>query len=471
MYDDTPLGARFARLHAAARAMPEVPVTLRLLRLRTLDRLLRDNSEAFIDAVRQDFGHRSPAETRLLELFPSYAAIRHAQKGVHGWMRPRRVGVSVWFQPAGAEIRHQPLGAVGIVVPWNYPLFLAVAPLVGALAAGNRVMIKMSEYTPATSALFARLIAKAFDPDEVTVVEGDAGVGQAFVQLPFDHLLFTGATSVGREVMRAAATNLTPLTLELGGKSPAVVGPGADLEHAAERIIVGKLLNAGQTCVAPDYVLLPAGQEDAFIAAARRVVAACYPALATTPDYTTIASERHFTRLAGLLEEARSLGAELVELAPGVAPDPSSRRLPPYAVLGGSEAMRLMHDEIFGPLLPIVPYAPEAGIDAAIDYINARPRPLALYVFEDDRRRVERVLARTVSGGVTVNDTLLHVAQDGLPFGGVGPSGMGRYHGFAGFAALSAQKSVFRQSRFSGIGLFKPPYGGLFERLMRILLR
>ncbi len=471
MDQESSLLVRFERMRDAARAMPEVPAKLRQQRLRALDRLLRSNAGALMEAVSRDFGHRSPSETRLLELFPCYAAIRHALCHVHGWMRPRRVGVDLWFQPARAEVRCQPLGVVGIVVPWNYPLFLAVAPLVGALAAGNRAMLKLSEYTPATSALFASLVAREFAEDVVTVIEGDAGVGQVFSALPFDHLLFTGATSVGREVMRAAAANLTPVTLELGGKSPVIIGPHADFSHAVERVIVGKLLNAGQTCVAPDYVLLPAGREAEFVAEAQRVVAACYPELAGTPDYTHIISERHFERLTGLLDAARAAGAEVIELAPGVASDPLTRRLPPYLVRGADPSLRLMQDEIFGPLLPLVPYDAGQGVGAAIDYVNARPRPLALYVFERDKRSIERVLGCTVSGGVTVNDTLLHVAQEGLPFGGVGPSGMGRYHGYAGFAAFSAQKSVFRQSRFSGIGLFKPPYGVLFKRLMRLLLR
>ena len=471
MQQETTLLTCFERMRKAARGQPEVPAKLRQQRLRALERLLRDNAAALIEAVSQDFGHRSPSETRLLELFPCYAAIDHALRRVHCWMRPRRVGVDLWFQPASAEVRSQPLGVVGVMVPWNYPLFLAVAPLVGALAAGNRVMLKLSEYSPATSALLSRLVAREFAEDVVMVVEGDVAVGQAFAALPFDHLLFTGATSVGREVMRAAAANLTPVTLELGGKSPAIIGPHADFSHAVERIVVGKLLNAGQTCVAPDYVLLPAGLEDAFLAEARRVVAACYPQLATTPDYTHIVSERHFSRLCGLLEAARNAGAEVGELAPGIPSDPVTRRLPPFVVRGANDALRLMQDEIFGPILPLVPYDPAQGVAAAIDYVNARPRPLALYIFERDKHSIERVLGCTVSGGVTVNDTLLHVAQERLPFGGVGPSGMGRYHGYAGFSAFSAQKSVFRQSRFSGIGLFKPPYGVLFKRLMRLLLR
>ena len=471
MADPASLAARFSRLQHAARRDACPDHTVRDGRLALLDRLLRDNADAIAEAVNRDFGQRSVAETRLLELFPSYEAIRHARRHLRRWMRPQRRSVSLWFQPGRAELRHQPLGAVGIIVPWNYPIYLAVGPLVAALAAGNRVLIKMSEFTPATARLFAALIAAHFGDDEVAVVEGDAGVAQAFAQLPFDHLLFTGSTAVGHHVMRAAAENLTPVTLELGGKSPAIIGPSlpgtARFAAAVERIVVGKCLNAGQTCIAPDYVLLPAGQEQAFVDAARRVVAACYPDLRNTPDYTNIVNERHFTRLAGYVDEARTKGADVVELAPGVAADPLSRRMPPLALFKVDDSMRVMQDEIFGPLLPVVAYR---DLDAAIAYVNARPRPLALYYFDSERAGIARVLDETVAGGVTINDTILHIAQDDLPFGGVGPSGMGCYHGFEGFQTFSARKSVFHQSRFGAIGLFKAPYGALFERLIRILL-
>lgn len=468
------LESRFLRLRAAARKDPNPLLESRLRRLRALDRLLRDHANALADAVSRDFGHRSPAETRLLELFPCHEALADALAHLRGWMRPQRRRVALWFQPGRAEVRFQPLGAVGIIVPWNYPIYLAVGPLVGALAAGNRVLIKMSEFTPATASLFAELIAASFAEDEVSVVQGDASVAHAFSQLPFDHLLFTGSTPVGHHVMRAAAENLTPVTLELGGKSPAIIGPKADFGKAVERIIVGKSLNAGQTCIAPDYVLLPAGREQDFIDAARGVFAGCYPDFAATPDYTAIVNDRHFSRLVGLLDEARAQGAEIIDIvdivepAPGCAPDPVTRRFPLRLLRAVHADMRVMHEEIFGPLLPLVPYD---DLAQAIDYVNARPRPLALYYFDTDSRAITTVLDQTVSGGVTVNDTLLHIAQDDLPFGGVGPSGMGCYHGVEGFRTFSAKKGVFRQSRFSGIGLFKAPYGARFERLIRLLLR
>ena len=462
------LDSRFLSLRSAARADPNPPPELRLRRLRALDRLLRENAEALAAAVSRDFGHRSPAETRLLELFPCYEALADAQGHLRDWMRPQRRRVSLWFQPGRAEVRFQPLGAVGIIVPWNYPIYLAVGPLVAALAAGNRALIKMSEFTPATATLFAELIAAHFAEDEVSVVLGDASVAHAFSQLPFDHLLFTGSTSVGHHVMRAASENLTPVTLELGGKSPAIIGARADFAKAVERIIVGKSLNAGQTCIAPDYVLLPAGREQEFIEVARRVFAACYPDFATTPDYTAVINDRHYGRLAEYVVEARRMGAEIVEVAPGAVADPATRRFPPLLLCGVRAEMRVMRDEIFGPLLPLVPYG---ELSEAIDYVNARPRPLALYYFDADAAAITTVLNQTVSGGVTINDTLLHIAQDDLPFGGVGPSGMGCYHGVEGFRTFSAKKGIFRQSRFSGIGLFKAPYGARFERLIRLLLR
>jgi acyl-CoA reductase-like NAD-dependent aldehyde dehydrogenase len=383
-------------------------------------------------------------------------------------MKPQRRSVSLWFQPGRAEVISQPIGVVGIIVPWNYPIYLAVGPLVGALAAGNRALVKMSEFAPSTGALFDALVRSRFAADEVRVVNGDAEVARAFAALPFDHLLFTGSTGVGRAVMRAAADNLTPVTLELGGKSPAIVGPDYPIARAAERILIGKCMNAGQTCIAPDYALVPAGRVREFVDAARRTVAECYPDPLRSPDYTAIVNDRHFARLAGYLDEARARGAEIVALAPNASPDAATRRFPPMIVLGAPGDCRLMREEIFGPILPIVPYA---ELDDALAYVNERPRPLALYCFDRDARRIDRVLTGTVAGGVTINDTILHIAQESLPFGGVGPSGMGEYHGREGFEAFSKRKAVFRQSRLNTMGLFKPPYGKRFERLVNFLLR
>jgi coniferyl-aldehyde dehydrogenase len=465
--DSAGFGGVFRAMHAATRRNAGVARSRREAQLDALFALLHDNADRFVAAISADFGHRSAHETRLLEVFPSLEAVRHNRSRVGAWMKPQKKSPSIWFRPGRARIIPQPLGVVGIIVPWNYPLFLAVSPLAAALAAGNRVMIKMSEFTPRTGELLAELVTRYFAGDDVSVVLGDATAGAAFARLPFDHLLFTGSTRVGHDIMRMAAANLTPVTLELGGKSPAIVGPGYPLQKAAERIMVGKLLNAGQTCIAPDYVLVPAGSEQAFVEAARAVVARCYPALANTPDYTAIINDRHYERLQAYVSDAQQRGARIEPLSAAAA-DAASRRLPPLALLGVDDDMRVMQDEIFGPLLPILPYA---DLDAAISYVNRHPRPLALYCFENDSARIDRVLNENVAGGVTVNDTLLHIAQEELPFGGVGPSGMGHYHGIEGFRTFSKMKAVFYQSGLNGMSLFNPPYGAMFERLTKFLIR
>ena len=459
----------FDRLRKACDASPEVPWATRADRLARLKALVADNAAAFALAISADFGHRSAHETDLLEVFPSLSGINHALSHGRRWMRGERRATGMWFLPARSSVTPQPLGVAGIIVPWNYPLYLVAGPLASALVAGNRAMVKLSEFTPQFGALFAELAGKAFASDELAVVNGDAQVAAAFSKLPFDHLLFTGSTAVGRHVMRAAAENLTPVTLELGGKSPAIVAPEFSIERAAGRILLGKCLNAGQTCIAPDYVLVPEGMEQAFVAAARACVSRMYPQILSTPDYSSIVSDRHYERLTGYIDDARAQGAKVESLAAqGEAPDPASRRIPPMALTGVNDRMRVMQDEIFGPLLPVVGYR---DMDSAIAYVNARPRPLALYLFDDDSARVERVLARTIAGGVTVNDTLLHIAQESLPFGGVGPSGMGQYHGYEGFLAFSKLKPVFRQSRLNGLALFNPPYGPRAARLIALLKR
>ena len=457
----------FTAMHAATRRSAVVERNRRQARLDALIALVHDNAERFVTAISGDFGHRSAHETRLLELFPSLEAIRHTRSHFGAWMKPQRKSASIWFRPGRARIISQPLGVVGIIVPWNYPLFLAISPLAAALAAGNRVMIKMSEFTPRTGELLAELVAKYFNAEDVSVVLGDASVGADFARLPFDHLLFTGSTKVGHDIMRMAADNLTPVTLELGGKSPAIVGPEYSMAKAAERIMVGKLLNAGQTCIAPDYVLVPAGREQDFVDAARGVVAKCFPDMANTPDYTAIVNDRHYQRLQGYVADARERGAQIEPLSTVMADD-TRRKLPPLALLNVDDSMRVMQDEIFGPLLPILSYK---DLDAAIAYVNQHPRPLALYYFGHDGAARDRVLNETVAGGVTINDTILHIAQEELPFGGVGPSGMGHYHGIEGFRTFSKQKAVFYQSWLNGMSLFNPPYGALFERLTKFLIR
>ncbi|WP_426687261.1 coniferyl aldehyde dehydrogenase [Rhodanobacter ginsengiterrae] len=468
MTDSAPdLTLALQRMREAQRAQPMPDWAARAARLRTLQKMLLDQRDAFASAINADFGQRPAEETDLLEIFPSLSAIRHALGHGRRWMKPRRRLADLLFLPARTELRPQPLGVIGIIVPWNYPLYLAVGPLVDALAAGNRAMLKMSEFTPRFSALFAEQMARYFAADDVLVVNGDATVAQAFSALPFDHLLFTGSTAVGHHVMRAAAANLTPVTLELGGKSPAIIGPGARFDHAVERIVFGKLVNAGQTCIAPDYVLLPRAQVTHFIEAAGKALAQMYPALGDSRQYASIVSDRQYLRLTGLRDAAVAAGAQVHPLS-AASEDPARRLLPPQLLTRVDDDMAVMREEIFGPLLPLVPYD---NLDEAIAHVRARPHPLALYLFEHDQALVDRVLARTHAGGVSINDTLYHIAQHNLPFGGVGASGMGGYHGEAGFRTFSHLKPVFRQARLNGAGLLNPPYGARFRRMLDLLLK
>lgn len=463
---DSSLTERLARMRAAQTHDPLPDWDTRAARLRSLEALMRDNRDAIVAAIAADFGRRPAQETDLLEIFPSTSAIKHAFRHGRRWMRARRGWANFWFLPARIELLPQPLGVVGIIVPWNYPLYLAIGPMTDALAAGNRVLVKMSELTPRFSALFADLVSRYFGEDEVRVVNGDASVARAFSALPFDHLLFTGSTAVGREVMRAAAANLTPVTLELGGKSPAIIGPEARFDHAVERIVLGKLFNAGQTCIAPDYVLLPRSRMQDFVDAARATVARLYPQLPANAQYTSIASDRHYARLSAMRDEAAAAGA-VVQVLAEAPNDGTTRIFPPTLLTGVDERMQVMQQEIFGPLLPLLPYE---TLDDALTYIAEHPRPLALYLFDDNRATIDRVLRHTQAGGITVNDTIMHIAQHGLPFGGVGASGMGVYHGEAGFRTFSRMQPVLRQARVNALGLFNPPYGKTFARLLKILL-
>lgn len=432
------------------------------------DALVR-HADDFAGAVAADFGHRSHHETKLADLYPVIATLRHARAHLRGWTKPRRRPIRWMFQPARGRVTYQPLGIVGIMSPWNYPVQLALSPLAGALAAGNRVMVKPSELTPRTSALLEQVIGEVCDAAEVVVVQGGVDVAKAFARLKFDHLFFTGSTAVGRQVMQAAAENLVPVTLELGGKSPAVVAPDHPLDRAAERIAVGKLFNAGQTCIAPDYVLVPRGSEGAFIEAYKAAVGRLYATLSNNPDYTAIVDERHYRRIRDLIDDAAERGAAVHEINPARETlDAGIRKIAPVALGNVPDHALAMQEEIFGPVLPVVAYE---SLEDACRFINARPRPLALYLFSHDRSAVNAVLERTVSGGVCVNDTLLHCVQEELPFGGVGASGMGAYHGEAGFRTFSHAKSVLHQARFNGAGMTKPPYGGRMERLLALLLR
>jgi coniferyl-aldehyde dehydrogenase len=467
--DPAGLKALFDAQHRASRAQIEVPLALRRDRLLRIRKLLDEHGSALARAVNADFGVRSPQLTEIADIFVLRSLLSSTLKNLSKWMKPVKVSTPLYLQPSRAYLQRQPLGVVGVVSPWNYPVQLSLGPVITALAAGNRVMLKPSELTPQTSALLAMLIGQAFAPDELCVVQGDGALAAEFAGLPFDHLFFTGSTAVGRKVAEAAAANLTPTTLELGGKSPCIIDVSCDIDKAAIKIAHGKLLNAGQTCIAPDYVLLPKGRETAFGEAFARAVATLFPTIAGNPDYAAIISPRHLERLQALLAQAEVEGARLQIVNPGAANvSAATRQMAPVLVFDTSANAKLLSEEIFGPILPVLPYD---SLEDAIAYINARPRPLALYWFGTDTGSRDHVLANTVSGGVTVNDTLMHIAHENLPFGGVGESGWGSYHGEAGFLRLSQQKPVMVQSKWARGDLFYPPYGKRFEQVMGLLKR
>ena len=436
-----------------------------------LKRAILARRRDFEAAIQADFGHRSAYETAVMEIMPTVQGIDFLRRNLRRWMRPRNRRVALQFRPGIAKVLLQPLGVVGVISPWNYPASLCLMPLATALAAGNRAMLKPSEFSPKTSELIGTLVQENFPEAQVAVVTGGSDIGAAFAALPFDHLVFTGSTAVGRAVMRAASANLVPVTLELGGKSPAIVDRRYSPGRAARSIAYGKLSNAGQTCIAPDYALVHESQVDAFVAAFEAAAVASYPAGVADEAYSAIISQRHHDRLTALIEDARRKGAKVLLIGAASASGKgaaAARKLPPTLIVGATPDMGVMQDEIFGPILPIVPYkTPED----AIACINAKPRPLALYVFSDDHGFVEQVLERTTSGNVTVNDTLLHYAQDDLPFGGVGPSGMGAYHGEEGFLSLSHAKGVFVQSRWSSAGLLRAPFGRAADFILNFFLR
>jgi coniferyl-aldehyde dehydrogenase len=456
----------FERQHQASRSEPAPALALRQDRLGRLGALVAEHARAFSDAIGQDFGTRARAETELLELAPTLGAIRHAAANLSRWMKPERRHVSLRFRPGRAWVRHEPLGVIGIISPWNYPLQLALAPVIDALAAGNRVMVKPSELTPAFSGLLRQLMAERFDPAELAVVTGGVELGQAFAALPFDHLLFTGSTTIGRKVYQAAAANLTPVTLELGGKSPALVARDYPIAKAARSIAWGKFINAGQTCIAPDYVLAPREQAAPLARAILDQAQRSYPAVAENDQYSAIISPRHQERLLRAIAEGQAGGAELL-----VHEDAGTRergKIGPTILLNVPADSIFLSEEIFGPVLPIVAYD---RLEDAIAFINARERPLALYCFSGDARLQARVLDGALSGGVTLNGTILHVAQEDLPFGGVGPSGIGAYHGREGFRRFSHARAVHKIGFFNAVEQMGPPWGKLSERVLRAMLK
>jgi coniferyl-aldehyde dehydrogenase len=436
--------------------------------LRRLAGFVQAHKEAICDAISADYGHRSRHETLLLEFVPVVKDIEETLKHLAAWMKPRRRSVDrMLFGLASNRVIPQPLGVVGVIVPWNFPLNLSFVPLSAILAAGNRAMVKMSENSRHLARLLVERVPAYFPPEKVRFFDETGGVGIEFSQLPFDHLLFTGSSATGRAVMAAAAKNLCPVTLELGGKAPAVVCDDYPLRTAAERILYVKCLNAGQICTTVDHVFVPRGKVDEFARLAAEIVPARYPRL-DSPDYTSIVDARSFDRLVGALEDAKARGARADQLIAGPAYDRAARKIAPHVVLGAPPGCELMRREIFGPILPVIAYDSQ---DEVIARINAGPRPLALYPFSYDRRRIDRLLDRVMSGGVSVNDALFHVGQHDLPFGGIGESGMGHYHGREGFETFSKLRPVFRQARFSSLGLLAPPYGRLADRMISFLIR
>ncbi len=450
----------------AAQAATRPDYSQRRDDLQRLHEALKRRLPEMVAALDADFGGRARHESLLADGMTTVADLSHTLRHLRGWMRPRRRRVNLAFLPARGELRPTPLGVVGVMGAWNYPVSLSLVPLVAAIAAGNHVYLKPSEHAPRTALFLRDLLAGVFPPERVAVALGEADLAAQFAALPFDHLFFTGSTALGRKVMQAAAPNLTPVTLELGGKSPALIAPDYPLGHAVERIVTGKCFNAGQTCIAPDYVLLPRNAMEAFIAQARASVARRYPTLAHNPDATAVVNERQFQRLHALIADAREHGAQVEECAR--APQDGRRILPLTLLIDPPPEARVMQEENFGPVLPLIPYD---DFDAALASVRARERPLAFYPFDRNTARLERTLDAVVAGGVCVNDTMLHFAQHQLPFGGVGPSGMGQYHGEAGFTALSKMMPVMRQARFNAVGLFDPPYGKVAERLLKLLTR
>lgn len=442
-------------------ALPE-DLSVRSDRIQRAIALLVDHADAFAKAASEDFGHRSRDQTLMTDIMPAIGALKHAQKHMKSWSKgeKRKATFPLGLLGAKANVVYQPKGVVGVVSPWNFPVGMVFVPMAGILAAGNRAMIKPSEFTENVSDLMAQLVPQYFDDSEMAVFTGGSDIGVAFSKLPFDHLIFTGATSVGRHIMRAAADNLVPVTLELGGKSPTFIGRSADKELAGQRVAMGKLMNAGQICLAPDYLLVAEDQESSMIDAVTRGAAALYPTMLHNDDYTSVVNGRNHDRLMSYLTDAREKGAEVIEVNPAQEDfsTANGHKMPLHIIRNPTDDMKVMQDEIFGPILPVKTYR---DINEAIDYVNAHDRPLGLYYFGTDKSEEDHVLGRTISGGVTVNDVLFHNAMEDLPFGGVGPSGMGNYHGHDGFKTFSHARAVYKQPKMDVAGMagLKPPYG------------
>ncbi len=459
----------FSGQQQAFAQCPYPEISLRITQLKKLKQIIIAKQQDIISALSADFGHRSHDETRIAELLTFVEGVKSTIKQLEQWAKPNKRKVSLLFMPASNQVVYQPLGVVGIIVPWNYPLFLSLGPLIGALSAGNRVMLKLSEFTPNFNECLKKILAQVFDENQVAVITGEVTISSEFSSLPFDHLFFTGSTPVGRLIMAAAAKNLTPVTLELGGKSPVIISTDIDIKMAAERICFGKSLNAGQTCVAPDYILCPNDKKEAFIEAYAEAFFRMYPNFSESRDYSSIINDQQYQRLQGLLKDAETQGATLIKMSTTTNIAAQPRKMPPILIDNVQDSMRIMQEELFGPILPIIDYD---ELEQAIDYINERPRPLALYIFSFDKKVQEKIVYNTHSGGVCINNTMTHLAQDDMPFGGVGLSGMGCYHGYEGFLTFSKAKGIHKIGRINSAKMILPPYSSFIHRLFyRLFIR
>lgn len=458
----------FEQQRIAYNSMPASSYQSRVNKLKGLKAGLLAYREQFISALATDYGHRSANDTLVADILPCVTNINYTLKKLKKWMKPERRHSGLLLAPSSVHVYYQPVGVVGIITPWNFPIMLSIGPLITAIAAGNHVMLKMSEFTPATNKVLIHLLAEIFTKEEVAVVEGEADIAAQFSSLPFDHLLFTGSTAVARHVMRAAAANLTPVTLELGGKSPVVIAPDVDIETAVQRLIYGKCLNAGQICVAPDYILCPEEKVEAFIAAYKARFNKIYPEFSNNSDYGNVINQRQFSRLLSVLEDAKQKGATITSACEYTI-NAEICKMPTQLVTNVNADMTVMQEEIFGPLLPIISYKKLAE---AMQYINQHDRPLALYIMSFDEKTQQDIIKHTHSGGVCINETIFHVAAEDAPFGGIGPSGMGSYHGKEGFLTFSHAKTVLKSGKFNS-GLFiQPPYGSKIQSLiMKLFLR
>ena len=424
--------------------------------------LLIKYQNEIVEAISKDFGHRSTESSLLADVAGSIGSLKSAKENIKKWVKPEKRKVTpaiLGLLGAKLRVEYQPLGTVGVISPWNFPETLTFGPLGSIFAAGNRAMIKPSEFTPETSKLMKVMFEEAFKEEEVAVFTGGPDLGEAFSSLPFDHLLFTGATSIAKHVMRAASENLVPVTLELGGKSPVIISKNTNFDMSVKRVMAGKTMNAGQICLAPDYVFIPKDKKEEFISQSKKTVTEMYPSLKDNPDYTSVINQRHYDRLQGYVDEAKEKGFEVIEINPSNEDfsQQAHHKIPPTLIVDPDDNLSVMKEEIFGPILSVKTYE---DIEDTVDYINSNDRPLGLYYFGDDKKEMQNVLENTTSGGVTINDVVFHVGQDNAPFGGVGPSGTGSYHGIEGFKNFSHTKTIYTQSSFDGLfGLFRPPFG------------